>query len=108
MASDELAALPPNALLRAMDPAEEKGSSTWLNTSQHGFTQHKSAFKDALALRYGWTPSKMLSSFACEKIFLLNTPILVLKVAFPPLNIMRSMISRPTYKLKSAMIEPEL
>ena len=48
----------------AMDLAQEKGASSWLTAlplEEHGFSLHKSAFKDAMALRYGWVPSQMPS-----------------------------------------------
>jgi len=34
----------------------EKGASNWLTVliEEFGFTLHKGAFRDALALRYGW------------------------------------------------------
>ena len=47
----------PDRLQRAVTLAREKGASTWLTTlplTEHGFTLHKSAFHDALALRYGY------------------------------------------------------
>ena len=50
----------PTSLRRAMDLAQEKGASSWLTAlpiDEFGFTLHKSAFRDALALRYGWPPS---------------------------------------------------
>ena len=34
---------------------------------EHGFSLHKGAFRDALALRYGWTPSNLSSYCACGK-----------------------------------------
>ena len=37
--------------------ASKKGASAWLTTlpiEEHGFALHKGAFRDALALRYGW------------------------------------------------------
>ena len=34
--------------------------------TEHGFTLHKSAFHDALALRYGWTPSRLPSKCECS------------------------------------------
>lgn len=40
----------------AMDLSLEKGASSWLTTlplKEHGFSLHKTAFRDALALRYG-------------------------------------------------------
>ena len=48
-------------LQRAMNLARERGSSSWLTSlpiREHGFCLHKSAFVDALALRYGWAPSR--------------------------------------------------
>ena len=62
----------PASLRRAIDLATEKGSSTWLTAlpvTEHGFTLHKSAFHDALALRYGWSPSEMPSKCACGNNF---------------------------------------
>ena len=44
-------------LKRAMDLAQERGTSTWLTiqpTQKFGFTLHKSVFQDALALHYNW------------------------------------------------------
>ena len=37
--------------------SQEKGASTWLTAlpiDKHGFSLHKSAFRDALSLRYDW------------------------------------------------------
>ena len=48
-------------LQRAMNLACEHGSSSWLTSlpiREHGFCLHKSGFVDALALRYGWAPSR--------------------------------------------------
>ena len=49
-----------------------KGASTWLTVlplTVHGFTLHKSAFHDALVLRYGWTPSRLPSKCECGNSF---------------------------------------
>ena len=49
----------PEPLKRAMDLAQEKGASSWLTSlpiEEFGFSLHKGAFWDALALRYGWSP----------------------------------------------------
>ena len=35
---------------------------------EHGFSLHKAAFHDALALRYGWLPSHIPSHCACNTI----------------------------------------
>ena len=45
--------------LRAIELAEEKGASSWLTAiplQKYGFNLHKSAFRDAITLRYSWTP----------------------------------------------------
>ncbi len=45
----------PHTLKRAMKLAQEKGASSWLTAlpiEEFGFTLHKRAFQDALALRY--------------------------------------------------------
>ena len=50
--------------------SEEKGASTWWTTlpiDEHGFALHKAAFRDALALRYGWRPKGMPVTCACGK-----------------------------------------
>ena len=56
----------------AMDLAQEKGASSWLTAlplEEHGFSLHKSAFRDAMALRYGWVPSQMPSHCVCGQSF---------------------------------------
>ena len=60
------------SLKYAVDLAQEKGASTWLTAlplDVFGFSLHKDAFKDALALRYGWLPSNVPSSCACGSHF---------------------------------------
>ena len=55
-----------------MDLAKVKGASTWLTVlplTVHSFTLHKSAFHDALVLRYGWTPSRLPSKCECGNSF---------------------------------------
>ena len=42
--------------------AQERGASSWLTelpVAEFGFTLHKSAFRGALCLRYGWLPSRI-------------------------------------------------
>ena len=67
LASSLKSVLPPT-LLKAMELAQEKGSSSWLSAlplEQYGLTLHKGAFRDALALRYGWTPANLPTHCAC-------------------------------------------
>ena len=57
---------------RSMVLTQEKGASSWLTTlpiSEHGFALHKGAFRDALALRYGWDPPNTPSHCICGKSF---------------------------------------
>ena len=50
----------PVEMQRAMSYNSEKGASQWLGVlplTELEFSLHKGAFRDALALRYGWTPT---------------------------------------------------
>ena len=63
--------LPPS-LKFAMSLAQEKGASSWLNAhpiEEYCFTLHKGAYRDALALRYGWQPNAIPSHCACGESF---------------------------------------
>ena len=53
---------------RALELANEKGSSTWLQTTpskEHGFILNKQEFVDAMCLRYGWSLGNLPSVCAC-------------------------------------------
>ena len=55
---DELIRKFPPPKQRTLKLASEKGSSIWLTSlplDEFGFSLHKRAFSDAIALRYGWT-----------------------------------------------------
>ena len=57
---------------RALDLGSAKGASNWLTTlplQEHGFALHKSAFHDAVALRYGWSPQRTPAHCACGTSF---------------------------------------
>ena len=50
-----------NSRRRVMELTSERGASNWLISlpiEEFGFCLHKGAFIDALALRYGWSPSR--------------------------------------------------
>ena len=52
--------------------AQESDASSWLTTlpiEEFGFALHKGAFRDALALLYGWCPAKVHSHCACGQPF---------------------------------------
>ena len=62
----------PASLRYSMSLAQESGASSWLTTlpiEEFGFALHKGAFRDALALRYGWCPAKVPSHYACGQPF---------------------------------------
>ena len=69
--------------------ATEKGSSTWLTAlplAEHGFALHKGAFHDALALRYGWSPSEMPSKCACGNNLSVEHALSCAKGGFPSIR----------------------
>ena len=79
----------PDRLQKAVDLARVKGASTWLTVlplTEHGFTLYKSAFHDALALRYGWTPSRMPSKCECGNTFNVEHALSCAKGGFPSLR----------------------
>ena len=87
--ADEIHELLPDPLRRAVDLAKEKGSSTWLTALpliEHGFTLHKGGFHDALALRYGWTPSEMPPKCACGSKFSVKHALSCAKGRFPSIR----------------------
>ena len=76
-----------NDLQYAMDLAQEKGASNWLTTlpiREHGFTLHKGDFRDALALRYGWT--RCPSHCPCGTSFSVEHALSYPKGGFPTIR----------------------
>ena len=55
-----------------VEQASVRGASTWLTAipmTKYGFKLNKQAFRDALCLRYGWTPERLLSHCPCWQVF---------------------------------------
>ena len=76
-------------LHRAILLSREKGASSWLNTlpiREHGFALHKGAFRDALALRYGWTPKEIPVECTCGKSFTVEHALSCTRGGFPTLR----------------------
>ncbi len=76
----------PHSLKRALDLAEEKGSSTWLTVfpiEEYGFTLHKGAFRDASSLCYWWHIPHQPENCACGKLFDVNHAMICPKGGFP-------------------------
>ena len=71
---------------RAMELASEKGASNWLTSlpiEEFGFCLHKGAFKDALALRYGWLPSNIPLHCVCGSSFTVEHVLSCPRGGFP-------------------------
>ena len=57
---------------RMIELAAEKGASSWLTTlpiEEHGFHLNKTAFWDAIYMRYGWKPERMPEKCVCSAQF---------------------------------------
>lgn len=57
---------------RCVLAAREKGASVWLTAlplENHGFALHKGAFRDCIALRYGWPLPLLPSTCVCKEAF---------------------------------------
>ena len=85
-ASDHLKESLPYPLKRSVDLAQEKGASSWLTSLQVGFTLHKGAFHDALALRYNRQPLHVPSSCGCGAKFSVEHALSCPKGGFPSLR----------------------
>ena len=92
LAQDTAASLLPQlseSSQRSMVLTQEKGASSWLTTlpiSEHGFALHKGAFRDALALRYGWDPPNTPSHCICGKSFTVEHALSCPFEGFPTLR----------------------
>ena len=62
----------PTELKRIISLSGDKGASSWLSVSpveEHEFALHKSAFHDAICLRYGWLPSGLQHIVFVARVF---------------------------------------
>ena len=87
--ADDLYYLLPDSLQRAVTLVREKGSSTWLTAlplAEHGFTLHKGAFHDALALRYGWTLCNLPAKCECGSSFSVEHALSCARGGFPSIR----------------------
>ena len=72
-----------------MDLAQEKGASSWLTSlplEEFGFSLHKGAFRDAIALRYGWLPQHTPTTCTCGTNFSVEHVISCPKGGFPTIR----------------------
>ena len=95
---NELQSSLPPELQKAMDLSQEKGASNWLTVlpvEEFGFSLHKGAFRDALALCYGW-PLHNTQYAPVDPTSQSSMPSPVPKVATRRFNITKSGTSLPT------------
>ena len=74
---------------RSLDLAKEPGASNWLTVlplHEHGFLLHKSAFRDAICLRYGWIPDNLSEKFTCGETFSVNHALSCPTGGFPTIR----------------------
>ena len=71
------------SLKRSIELASEKGASNWLSVlplQEYKFSLHKTAFHDAVTLRYGWDPARLPQHCTCGTKFTVELPLLVPRV----------------------------
>ena len=97
-----------------MELSQEKRASTLLTAlpiDDHGFALHKSAFKDALSLRYDWTLQNSPSHCSCSQAFSIEHALTCKTGGFPVVrhnevrDITASLLSEVCY---GVTIEPHL
>ena len=69
-----------------MELAAKRGASNWLTTlpiDEFGFSLHKGALADALALRYGWPPSQIPARCDCGATFSVQHALSCPRGGFP-------------------------
>ena len=79
----------PSTLQRSMELSQEKGASSWLSSlpiDDHGFALHKSAFRDALSLRNGWSLQNPPSHCTCGYPFSIDHALTCKTGGFPAIR----------------------
>ena len=104
----------PDDLKRSVHLAQEKGASSWLTVrplQRHGFCLHKSAFQDALCLRYGWPLRHLPDRCACGHNLTADHAMSCATGGFPSLrhNEIRDILGALVSEVSTTMtIEPTL
>ena len=93
-------------LVSSVELACERGVSNWLSCLPlkfHGFALHKTAFRDAVMLRYHWTPPACPTSCPCGHDFTIDYCISCPKGGFPSLrhNEVRDLTAMMMYEVCS-------
>ena len=72
--------------VKAVELAAESGALAWITTlpfKEYGFNLHKRAYRDALALSYGWTPQDFPTTCVCGSHFSVEHALSCPRGAFP-------------------------
>ena len=94
-------------MLRNVDLTSEKGASIWLTClriEEFGFSLHKRAFMDALALCYGWPVKDVPVSCSCGASFTISHVLSCPKGGFPSLRHNESEMLQLVSSQKCAMM----
>ena len=81
-----------------MNLCMERGASNWLSAlplKYYSFQLHKSAFHDAIHLRYGWVISDISSTCTCRQSFSVEHALSCPRGGFPLVVTMKYMSSLP-------------
>ena len=98
----------------SLDLATIRGASAWLSAlplTEYGFTLHKAAFHDAIALRYGWPLHRTPFHCACGTVFSVDHALSCPKGGLPSLrhNEIRDLTARLlTEMYHQVQVEPVL
>ena len=79
----------PSPLQCSMELSQERGASAWLTSlaiDDHGFTLHKSAFRDALSLQHGWSLQNLPSHCSCGHLFSVEHALTCKTGGFPTIR----------------------
>ena len=103
-----------HSLQTALDLTTIRGASAWLSAlllSEYGFTLHKAAFHDAIALRYGWPLHQTPSHCGCDAALSVDHTLSCPKGGLPSLchNEIRDLTAHLlTEVCHQVQVEPEL
>ena len=112
--SSEVHQLLSASLQMAVKLAVEKGASSWLTAiplDEYGFALQKSAFQDAIALRYGWLPLRTPANCVCGTSFSVEHALSCPKGGLPSIrhNEIRDLTAKLLTEVCSQVAtEPEL
>ena len=79
----------PNYFHKPLKLAQERGALSWLTAlplEEYGFSPHKSAFRDGIALRYNWSLERVPTSCSCGSRFSIEHALSCVKGGYPSIR----------------------